>query len=132
MLKYNYLFLVSDNIQCAILDCPEWLGSRPKAGSHFTYTLNKCCSTGQQAAPFATCKVGEEEYKEGQKFSGPKRCTDCVCAKGWKGKFEAPFCMEQTCTEEMTNIKKMKANCAPSYLGKNPCCPFKWICCKLL
>lgn len=32
---------------CAILDCPEWLGQRPKPGCHFKYELDKCCHVGE-------------------------------------------------------------------------------------
>lgn len=118
---------------CAILDCPEWLGNIPyKPGCYLKYELNKCCSMGQVCPPFddvATCTVGDKVYKEGERFEAPdRRCTKCVCQKGFDGKYEEPFCTKETCTAEIIHSKAIRDNCAPAYRNLDDCCPWDWIC----
>jgi len=114
---------------CAILDCPEWLGARPKPGCNFKYELDKCCTVGEVCPPYkATCEVNGKKYHEGDQFDAPDvKCTKCVCQEGFEGKFEAPFCKKRTCIDEARRQKEVYSFCAPSYhLGD--CCPVYWIC----
>ncbi|KAJ3656141.1 hypothetical protein Zmor_015239 [Zophobas morio] len=123
--------------QCAVLDCPEWLGGRPREGCYSKYSLGKCCSTGSVCPPFDdtdTCVVEGNEYKVGQKFWPSHTCLECVCQKGFiKGKFEAPFCQSRLCGEQLDRHgPSIQASCAPLY-GKHEsrgivCCPKDWIC----
>lgn len=48
--QYDFKTLFCSNLlNCAILDCPEWLGgNRINSSCYRTYDLNKCCSTGFQ------------------------------------------------------------------------------------
>ncbi|KAF2904741.1 hypothetical protein ILUMI_01435 [Ignelater luminosus] len=115
---------------CAILDCPELLGLSSTPGCHFKYNLDKCCNVGEVWEPFdILCKVDGETYHEGQYFSPPNtKCTKCVCKSGFEGKYETPFCKKEYCIEEVDHQKEIKNFCAPSYISKDDCCPFSWIC----
>ncbi|XP_017785504.1 PREDICTED: kielin/chordin-like protein [Nicrophorus vespilloides] len=122
----------SGEVTCAILDCPEWLGVRPDPGCHLKYSLNKCCAAGEVCPPFeesSKCKVGNETYLEGQRFSPPDQpCTKCVCMEGFAGEFVEPFCKKSTCDTELRHIQDIRKNCAPAYYDKNDCCPYDFIC----
>ncbi|KAF2888502.1 hypothetical protein ILUMI_17671, partial [Ignelater luminosus] len=113
---------------CAAIDCPYDPSLKP--GCHFKYELDKCCNVGQVCEPFnASCKVDGKTYHEGEQFSPSNiKCTKCVCQTGFKGKYEAPFCMKISCMQEVDRQKEIMSFCAPSYISINNCCPFNWIC----
>ncbi|KAF2889819.1 hypothetical protein ILUMI_16354 [Ignelater luminosus] len=115
---------------CATLDCPEWLGYQANPGCYFTYEFDKCCSVGETCPPFnVTCKVSDKTFYEGEKFFPyDAKCTKCICRKGFKGKYEEPFCQKEACVVEINHQKDVKSFCAPSYLRLEDCCPYKWIC----
>ncbi|KAJ3654038.1 hypothetical protein Zmor_013252 [Zophobas morio] len=79
------------------------------------------------------CTVEGKEYKEGQKFYPANTCLDCVCQKGFKGKFEEPFCKRRRCGQQLRRDgRKIQTSCAPFYTkarsGEVLCCPEDWIC----
>ncbi|XP_017773093.1 PREDICTED: uncharacterized protein LOC108560159 [Nicrophorus vespilloides] len=97
---------------------------------YYSYDLNKCYSN-RKCPPFknvAVCVVNHKGYIEGEKFQAPDRCLDCVCQKGYSGKFVEPFCRKKRCDVEIRYSKQIVDNCAPIYF-KNPlCCPYDFIC----
>ncbi|XP_068903578.1 uncharacterized protein [Tenebrio molitor] len=120
---------------CAILDCPEWLGVRIEPGCYRNYTLENCCSVGEICPPFdqiEKCVVDGEEYREGEMFYVEKSCLNCVCRKGFKGKFEEPFCTRRKCGQQLRYADKIERHCAPFYGVDSDndvvCCPEGWIC----
>jgi hypothetical protein len=120
---------------CAILDCPEWLGVPVKYRCYRKYSLGECCSVGQICYPLdgiEKCVVYDKEYQEGQRFSIENSCLDCVCQKGFKGKFEEPFCRRRKCGNQLRHGEKIQSHCAPFYdvdSGSSViCCPDSWIC----
>jgi len=115
---------------CAELDCPEWLGLRPKPGCYLKYKLNECCSDGEACPPYkATCEVSAKVYHEGEEFTPPNlKCTKCVCEEGFEGKFEAPFCKKRSCIDEARRQNEVYSFCAPSYHDLDDCCHVNWIC----
>jgi hypothetical protein len=78
--------------------------------------------------------VDGTEYQEGEKFSFENSCLDCVCQKGFKGKFEEPFCRRRKCGGQLRDGENIQKHCAPFYEVdlESPvvCCPDSWICCK--
>ncbi|XP_008193351.1 uncharacterized protein LOC103313009 isoform X2 [Tribolium castaneum] len=124
---------------CAITECAEELGRPFKKGCYGKYTLDSCCSVGEVCPPFdddAKCVVDGEEYKEGQEFFPKNTCLQCVCQKGFNGKFEAPFCRRRWCGVQLRSSGVHSQNsCAPFYsLDSNTqqdqvlCCPNGWLC----
>lgn len=123
----------STEFNCAVLDCPEWLGSRPRPGCYLKQELGKCCAVGEICEPYpedlAKCEVEDKEYKEGEQFPSPNsNCMECVCQKGFKGKFEEPFCKKSNCSAEIRHSNDIRENCAPAYMNIGDCCPWDWIC----
>lgn len=112
--------------------CAEfWVPDFVKPGCYLAYEHNRCCHVEQKCPPFSNvkCKVGDIEYKEGEKFKHPtKKCTSCICEKGFNGKFEQPLCQTRNCTTELLNSDKIQKYCAPRYLNADDCCPRSWIC----
>ncbi|XP_017773085.1 PREDICTED: uncharacterized protein LOC108560152 [Nicrophorus vespilloides] len=77
----------------------------------------------------AVCVVNNKGYIEGEKFQPSDRCLDCVCQKGYNGKFVAPFCMKKRCDVEIRFSNQIVNNCAPIYHENEPlCCPYDFIC----
>ncbi|KAJ3656142.1 hypothetical protein Zmor_015240 [Zophobas morio] len=121
---------------CAVLDCPENLGDPVRHGCYRSYSLDHCCSIGQKCPPFDNtekCEVEGTVYKEGEMFYPSDTCLNCVCGKGFEGKFEAPFCKRRSCGQQLRNSGgKIQASCAPVYgkkfHKKDLCCPDDWIC----
>ncbi|KAF2883828.1 hypothetical protein ILUMI_22359 [Ignelater luminosus] len=119
---------------CAAFDCPEFIGGSPleKRECIRTYQLGGCCSHGQICPPFnntATCKVDGITYLEGQRFSSKKTCSNCVCQKGFTGKYETPYCKRDSCAVELRHANDIKNKCAPVYNKNNVrCCPQMWVC----
>jgi hypothetical protein len=78
--------------------------------------------------------VDGKEYQEGEKFSIENSCLDCVCQKGFKGKFEEPFCARRKCGDQLRHGEKIQKHCAPFYAVDSGstvlCCPSSWVCCK--
>ncbi|KAF5300912.1 hypothetical protein FQR65_LT09075 [Abscondita terminalis] len=114
--------------------CAEfWVPDFVKPGCYLSYEQNRCCNAGQKCPPFnetdAKCEVNGIIFKEGQKFEHPqKRCSKCICGKGYNGKFEKPFCEILNCTTELRWSKEINSHCAPLYLNQQDCCPRRWIC----
>ncbi|CAH0564349.1 unnamed protein product [Brassicogethes aeneus] len=116
---------------CAILDCPEWLGSPLKVGCHRRYEVNKCCSVGQVCLPMnenIKCEVGGKTYVEGERFVPEDSCLKCVCSEGYEGKNTEKFCSKQKCVDQIQNPEEVANNCAPVYFEKERCCPYGWVC----
>ncbi|XP_044267331.1 uncharacterized protein LOC123013070 [Tribolium madens] len=122
---------------CAILDCPEWLGVPVKFGCYRNYSLDHCCSVGEICPPFdedTKCVVNGKEFKEGDKFYPDNTCFDCVCRKGFNGKFEEPFCRRRWCGQQLRQTgTHIQDSCAPYYRVETEgdhvvCCPDDWIC----
>jgi len=121
-------------IQCAVVDC--FFGPRDpnKKDCYPTYKLGDCCQSGEICPPFdniTKCEVDGTTYMEGQKFWPKGMCMDCVCDKGFDGKFEAPFCKRTMCNAEIRHADDIKKNCAPVYFVKADdalCCPSAYIC----
>lgn len=66
---------------------------------------------------------------EGQRFSSKNTCSNCVCQKGFTGKYEAPFCKRNSCSMELRHGNDIKNKCAPVYSKDNVrCCPQMWVC----
>jgi len=113
--------------------CAEyWVGGYPKPRCYLKYELNSCCAAGEMCPPFddnIKCEVNGATYDEGLNFDHPtQKCTQCVCHKGFEGKFEAPFCQKMNCTAEITHSGDINKFCAPLYNDHNSCCPKSWIC----
>ncbi|CAG9828916.1 unnamed protein product [Diabrotica balteata] len=131
---FNPELIIPGKFTCAILDCPEWIGGSPlRKDCYRTYTLDKCCSTGQlcpQDKP-GQCAVDGKTVPEGQRFIPKDTCTDCVCPKNFNGKIEAPHCKRQLCNVQVRNQREVSSYCAPYYSefeGETLCCPRSWIC----
>lgn len=45
--KGGFSIYSGSDITCAILDCPEWLGQRPRPGCEWKYDVKKCCKVGE-------------------------------------------------------------------------------------
>ncbi|XP_017782885.1 PREDICTED: uncharacterized protein LOC108567123 [Nicrophorus vespilloides] len=120
----------TSKVRCAILDCPEWLGSWPLPGCSLKYELGKCCAIGNicpNSKNLHKCVVDGKEYLEGQKFDHPKeKCTTCVCDKKFKDDLGA-ICRKDTCSAEIRSGDKISKYYAAVYGGKDHCCPFEWI-----
>ncbi|XP_044253081.1 uncharacterized protein LOC123004034 isoform X2 [Tribolium madens] len=130
-------FFTGYNFNCAILDCPEWLGELIPEGCYRKYTLEHCCSTERACFPFdeideiAKCVIDGEEYLEGQYFYPRNSCLKCICQEGFKGKLEEPFCKRITCGEQLKHAIFLQKICAPVYYKRKDepfCCPNYWIC----
>lgn len=67
-------------------------------------------------------------YKEGERFSPKNTCLNCVCDKGFNGKYEEKFCVKKICAVEIHDSDKLDGNCAPIYYEENKCCPDGWVC----
>ncbi|XP_018579101.1 uncharacterized protein LOC108917127 [Anoplophora glabripennis] len=118
---------------CAVLDCPEWLGSPIKPGCYRKFELDKCCSVGMncpsESNPLAECSVDGNVYKEGEKFYPKNTCLKCVCGKDWKGRFEQPFCQRSLCNSQINREEELHKKCAHVYFSKEVlCCPDTWVC----
>ncbi|KYB29504.1 hypothetical protein TcasGA2_TC031013 [Tribolium castaneum] len=124
---------------CAVLDCLEWLGTPIKKGCYRKYSLEHCCSVGEICPPFdeeTKCIVDGREYKEGDQFYPKNTCFNCVCQKGFNGKFEEPFCRRTWCGEQLGSAGiHSQDSCVPYYRvntstnsDKVLCCPNGWIC----
>ncbi|XP_017777689.1 PREDICTED: protein NEL-like [Nicrophorus vespilloides] len=123
------------SIQCAILDCPEYMEPPLDSDCFYSYSLNTCCSEKIICEPFdglAVCEVDGSEYYEGQRFNPSGTCMNCVCQKGFNGKYEAPFCTRKKCGFEIRHAEAVEQNCAPVYFvseGEEAlCCPQNFIC----
>ncbi|CAH1155869.1 unnamed protein product, partial [Phaedon cochleariae] len=121
--------------ECAVLDCPEWLGIHPGPGCYKTYDVNKCCSVGKNChsakQTIGECVVDNEKYLEGQKFYPDNTCLKCVCPKEFNGKLEAPHCKRTRCSSQIRHSQDIANNCAPYYDTTKDgviCCPDAWVC----
>ncbi|KAK4884310.1 hypothetical protein RN001_000581 [Aquatica leii] len=114
--------------------CAEfWVPNFIKPGCYLTHEQNRCCHVDQKCPPFdedaAKCEVEDKLYKEGEKFEHPsKKCTKCICNKGFTGKLDNSFCQRHNCTTELLWSESINNYCAPAYLRWEDCCPRKWIC----
>lgn len=88
------------------------------------------------SAPFndtTTCIVDGTTFKAGQRFSPKDSCYTCICAKGFDGKYEEPYCKRSGCDVQLRNQLDVKKFCAPVYIkdrliGDKICCPTTWTC----
>ncbi|KAF5283894.1 hypothetical protein FQA39_LY04714 [Lamprigera yunnana] len=130
----------NDAFDCIVASdsCAEfWVPNFIRPGCYLAYEQNRCCHSEQVCPPFnenqTKCKVGDVTYREGERFEHPtKKCTKCVCDKGFDGKLEAPTCLPLNCTAELRFSKQINEHCAPYYLNEDDCCPRNWVCRKLL
>nr|XP_022904275.1 kielin/chordin-like protein [Onthophagus taurus] len=100
------------------------------------YSLDQCCPNSEpecaEESP-ATCKVGNEEFKEGKLFSPKDKCITCLCTKDFDGKLDGPNCQPTPCDVEVRHSQDIEKNCAPLYFI-NPkksealCCPVTFVC----
>lgn len=151
-INYNILPLFSKRaeFQCAVVDCPEYENEDSRC--YYKYELGYCCATQKICrklfqlstdnlklkytrilAPFSgiTCKVGSNIYREGEQFFASDSCTECVCQKGFSGKFVEPFCRRIDCPIQLNSVEVIAKRCAPVYIAKpnEPlCCPTTFLC----
>ncbi|XP_050298016.1 uncharacterized protein LOC126737251 [Anthonomus grandis grandis] len=126
-----------NNIQCGILDCPEYLEQNPKPECYSTYELGKCCAIGQVCnAPDnrKRCRVDGYTYEVGQEFYPSGTCFSCVCHDRYNGTFDEATCVRRNCASQINHVIEISQYCAPTYLKFGPealdvlCCPDEYIC----
>lgn len=121
-------FIVSRNeFNCAVYDCPH--ERPPSKECLLKHDHEKCCSTDYTCPPFdktPTCIVNNNTYYEGQYFSSPDPCVECICQKGFKGKYVEPFCKKVNCGTGFRGFH-IQNKCAPVFY-EELCCPIEWEC----
>ncbi|XP_022904344.1 uncharacterized protein [Onthophagus taurus] len=120
--------------RCAPGNCGEVdpvLKKNPKC--FLKHSLDKCCPKLKcgDGVP-ATCKVGNEIFKEGQIFRPKNKCLTCICTKDFDGKLNGPNCQSTPCDIEVKEPENIEKNCAPLYVTSSTsealCCPSTFVC----
>uniref|UniRef100_A0A6M2DUC5 Putative conserved secreted protein n=1 Tax=Xenopsylla cheopis TaxID=163159 RepID=A0A6M2DUC5_XENCH len=121
-------------INCANIECPEFLGPRPDPKCILQYKIDSCCShktvcDEQEKAALATCQLDGKTYREGERmYPKSNKCKKCVCGKDFKGELVEPFCKTFSCGIEIHYMDRLRNGCVPTYYGTDGCCPIAWRC----
>ncbi|KFB37559.1 AGAP011183-PA-like protein [Anopheles sinensis] len=117
---------------CAQIDCPEFFRRFDHEHCMRTYKKGSCCSDGSVCGAerdnLAQCKVENEIYKEGQRFSIDKTCQSCICTADFDANVtdKNPNCYETTCGFELYSGRKVYGGGVPVYYKEERCCPSQW------
>ncbi|KAG8280429.1 hypothetical protein J6590_082410 [Homalodisca vitripennis] len=88
------------------------------------------CNEGQEGS--VKCVYGGHTYSEGEKFfpSDDITCTQCICASGFNGSLNTPYCHQVSCALKLWGDAPvmLTRGCIPVYVNEKSCCPVTFRC----